>query len=361
MLAAAVIESPIPGSTLTMSDVTFSWSDEGDVRYILEVGTTVQGDDIHDSGLITTTSHTVSNVPTDARVYIRLWTESATGSNLYFTRTFVYNGDIDSDGIDDTIDPQPGTTNSPIVLTGSDHTLTVLGSERLASMQVSQALFDDFADGMSSTQMREMTQRVYEHFEDDFDFILFTSYQDSGPGYSGTNFGVKNDTDGIGQNLYDSTANFGSDGALQSAIHLKSAGMLEGGPSLHELMHRWATFLDSVATTSSGHWGYSSANGQLGGWDPATFEDLGNNNYSADPFGTFANGGNSLAYSDRWTRNDRTGQPIFIVNCHRCNSTHSRRCRNQRGNQRPRRLTCGRSTNELANATQRYSLASRDI
>jgi hypothetical protein len=46
------------------------------------------------------------------------------------------------------------------------------------------------------------------------------------------------------------------------------------------------------------HWGVSSVNGQLGGFDLSTLKELGDNWYSADPFGTYANGGNSIPYGN---------------------------------------------------------------
>ncbi|MGB5355071.1 MAG: hypothetical protein WBN11_00105, partial [Eudoraea sp.] len=61
----------------------------------------------------------------------------------------------------------------------------------------------------------------------------------------------------------------------------------------------WANH-DFIPTTVGGHWGYSSAGGQLGGFDELI--DLGNNTYQGklngkNGFGPNANGGNSLPYS----------------------------------------------------------------
>jgi hypothetical protein len=70
-------------------------------------------------------------------------------------------------------------------------------------------------------------------------------------------------------------------------------------------MHRWANFLDSVPFVAGSHWGFSSVGGQLGGWKHSTFQQLGATNYQANNgrtgiiwFGTVANGGNALSYSD---------------------------------------------------------------
>ena len=94
------------------------------------------------------------------------------------------------------------------------------------------------------------------------------------------------------------------------------------GPSLHELLHGFQENMakDStsnfiIPTTTASHWGFSSAGGQLGGWDKSTLVSLGNGTYQATrpprppgysppaDFGLNANGGNSLPYSnlELWT------------------------------------------------------------
>lgn len=61
---------------------------------------------------------------------------------------------------------------------------------------------------------------------------------------------------------------------------------LTAGPSLHEIAHAWSAYLDgptSLATqtgrTPTGHWGFSSVGGVLGGWDPDTLQILGDSEY----------------------------------------------------------------------------------
>ena len=65
---------------------------------------------------------------------------------------------------------------------------------------------------------------------------------------------------------------------------------------LHELMHRWA----NSVTPSSGwgaHWGFSSADGTLGGFDIAELVDHGGGRYSAGNFGTSGVAANDKQYS----------------------------------------------------------------
>jgi hypothetical protein len=112
----------------------------------------------------------------------------------------------------------------------------------------------------------------------------------------GTTFYVQ----GIGQPTYTKAAQYGSAGRLRAVIHLS----MRNGPSLHELLHAWANFI--VPTGIASHWNFSSSGGgQLGAYDGNTFTDLRGGPYQASNgragstgFGTVANGGNTVPYSD---------------------------------------------------------------
>lgn len=165
----------------------------------------------------------------------------------------------------------------------------------------------------------EVLRNVYRVFEDDFDFVLFVSNEEqSSLQYLGMYVEVSNTVEGINlaskrKPLFDNSAAAGSSGKLQGAIHFPLKWGIASGPSLHELAHRWGnSILDSNSLTdlSTGpndpmeqtgtrpHWGVSSIHGQLGGFDLTTLEELGDNTYSAAPFGTYANGGNALPFSN---------------------------------------------------------------
>ena len=138
---------------------------------------------------------------------------------------------------------------------------------------------------------------VYRWFEDSFDYLLFLSNLDDVPraiGYYGVFIPVMNDTSGLGQSRY-FDRRFGSGGKLRGVIHFPYRDGLLYGPGLHELLHAWGNFV--VPTANGGHWGFSSADGQLGGFRRADLVSLGAGRYSAGYFGTFANGGNGVPYS----------------------------------------------------------------
>ncbi|HVU25758.1 MAG TPA: hypothetical protein VHE13_16630 [Opitutus sp.] len=216
--------------------------------------------------------------------------------------------DDDNDGIYDDFDPHPGAYDAPVTLTGGDYTLTVLGSGRVANIVVAASICDPLATATNTgfQQSSAITNRLFQQFRDSFDTIILVSDQDSLPAqayYYGISTTVRNDVGGIGLSIYDSGASYGASGKLAQVLHLATKSGLPGGPSLHELLHRWANYLDSVPD-SSAHWGFAGVGGQLGGWAPGTLVSLGNGRYSATNgrpgstgFGTYANGGNGLPYA----------------------------------------------------------------
>ncbi len=95
---------------------------------------------------------------------------------------------------------------------------------------------------------------------------------------------------------------------------------LTTGPSLHELLHGFHINMAppganyTIPTVVDSHWGLSSAGGQHGGWSRDTLVSLGGGAYQAQGprridgltrtgFGTIANGGNSIPFSnlELWT------------------------------------------------------------
>jgi hypothetical protein len=72
--AGAVMISPAAGSTFGSSTVTFSWTAGGATNYALFVGSSVDGSDIYNSGVLAAQSVTVNRLPTDGRtIYVSLY------------------------------------------------------------------------------------------------------------------------------------------------------------------------------------------------------------------------------------------------------------------------------------------------
>ncbi len=142
--------------------------------------------------------------------------------------------------------------------------------------------------------LRDYAERFYDHFNDEFDFLMFVPNLQPGQHEPGVNIGayyagIRNDVKGIGESTFTNNDSWGSAGKLQGvidfgsyAIYSDRRSILFEGPTLHELMHRWANFI--VPTSYGGHWGFSSANGNIGGFDIAKLVDHGGGRYTAGSF-----------------------------------------------------------------------------
>ncbi|HEV2278241.1 MAG TPA: hypothetical protein VGS02_08695, partial [Acidobacteriaceae bacterium] len=112
--APATMISPAPGSTLTGSSTTFTWTaGSGASSYYLWIGTTAGGNDLYQAGLSGTS--TTVNLPTNgATVYVRLWSV-INGALQYKDYTYTELNPVPAT----MISPTPGTT-----LTGASTTFT---------------------------------------------------------------------------------------------------------------------------------------------------------------------------------------------------------------------------------------------
>jgi hypothetical protein len=137
---------------------------------------------------------------------------------------------------------------------------------------------------------------------DEYDFLMFVPEMPlSRPGaVGGLNTQVRNEVRNIGEPIVDQSANFGSSGRLRSVITLAFGSR---GPALHELMHAFGAPGTALAglgfsqCTDMSHWGVvGHGRGLLGGFDPTTLIDAGNNTYRVSAFSV---GGNaeSLPYT----------------------------------------------------------------
>ncbi|THB64871.1 MAG: hypothetical protein D6B26_04445 [Spirochaetaceae bacterium] len=85
---------------------------------------------------------------------------------------------------------------------------------------------------------------------------------------------------------------------FQALIMTRRDGIIKG-PMLHELMHAYANFITELFDPEwDSHWGFSSVNGQLGGFDLQSLVEISPGVYEADDFGVLAQGGNSTPYGD---------------------------------------------------------------
>jgi hypothetical protein len=110
--AAAVMLSPVPGSTFSSSGVTFSWSAGSAKSYVLMVGSSFHGGDIYNSGVTTAHGATV-NTPSDGRtIYVSLYSNV---NNSWLANNYTYRASATSATPTPTPTPTATPSSSPAV------------------------------------------------------------------------------------------------------------------------------------------------------------------------------------------------------------------------------------------------------
>ena len=199
----------------------------------------------------------------------------------------------------------------------TEHEFELHSNNRVSSLLMTKREYKSWIDNddFSNAEKRHSLLRdIYKKFPDKYDFIFLILNENEKPSninYYGKLIGVSNNIEGIGINIYDNSADYGSSGKLKSVMHLPGLNFLKNGPSLHEIAHNWANFalethnVDGSGTGLTsypywGHWGFTggSNRGQLGGFDQSSLIENGGGSYTVDPFGPFANGGNGVPYTE---------------------------------------------------------------
>ena len=179
------------------------------------------------------------------------------------------------------------------------------GEDLVLTVDEDPQIYDDnlfvlpVAESLTSDELplRDYVAKFFERFNDEFDFLILVSnldYFSDQRGRSGIYIPISNNVNGIGKTNFSYGRRWGSDGALQGVIHLATFDSISKGPSLHELMHRWA---NGIVPGPGEHWGFSSANGQLGGFDMAELTDHADGQYSVGFFGPRGAASNWRPYS----------------------------------------------------------------
>ena len=154
------------------------------------------------------------------------------------------------------------------------------------------------SDGSVNSAPREViAKEFFKTHKDEYDFlVVFTNFDFQMPEKEAGAFylGVKNDTRGIGLDLFDNTSFFGSNGELQGTIDMGNVAALVTDPLdpkfentlyllSHEQMHRWGAYVK-----------FNDANGNL------SASLLGRD---SDHWSFLFDSGGSVLYGNRWQDN----------------------------------------------------------
>jgi beta propeller repeat protein len=125
---ASEMLTPAPSSTLNSSSMTFEWQDTGSTEYYLFVSATHAGGSDLFSSSLSTTSATVSGLPTDgSTVYVKLWTRAS--ATKWESNSYTYTSGGDSGG--------GGSDTTPDQFTFTDRTEAELDTSYVSSITVS--------------------------------------------------------------------------------------------------------------------------------------------------------------------------------------------------------------------------------
>lgn len=220
----------------------------------------------------------------------------------YFAILSLFFYSCSEDSITDIIDDEIGEDENPEDNLELDTDFVINEERSFVNYILPESTYNSFLDPDDYGDFSIVSKKVYEHFNDDFDFIFVLSNEETKPDglYYGVSFSVQNHVKGIGSNIYSNTDRYGSAVKLKSVLHMPRTEYVKNGPFLHEIAHYWGNH-GFIETTVGGHWGFTSIGGQLGGFDELT--DLGDNKFTGkitgrNSFGTFANGGNSIPYGN---------------------------------------------------------------
>ena len=135
--------------------------------------------------------------------------------------------------------------------------------------------------------LAEYTASFYEHFTDEFDFLIFLAnvpsdlIWEAGTDHGAYYIDVGNDVQGIGKPIFADGQMWGNTEELQGVVYINTydhewGGDIVNGVLLHELMHRWANFV----VPPDVHWGFIDQPCILDGYDISTMIDYGDGKFS---------------------------------------------------------------------------------
>lgn len=119
-------------------------------------------------------------------------------------------------------------------------------------VNIAMNLEGDFPEHYVNTS--EVSKIYYDNFSDDRDFLIFVHPYNTAGGPAANAGRVRNYISGIGQSIYDYSANYGSEGHLQGRINVYFGNAFPGTLS-HEMLHMWAVFLNESLDLGYSHWG----------------------------------------------------------------------------------------------------------
>ncbi len=160
-------------------------------------------------------------------------------------------------------------------------------------------LLTTYDDALTTSVHGKVVEAFRSRFRDEFDYVLLLWDVDDIPDEAPVGMftrAVDGRDDRCTAVIRTDCPRFLGTLAITFSLHgTPGTDALNGGPLLHEMAHAIGNFV--LPTTRPSHWGHAGVGGQLGGWNPGSLKDVGGGQYQVDPFGEYANDGNSIPYA----------------------------------------------------------------
>lgn len=190
------------------------------------------------------------------------------------------------------------------VVNSGDYQLFTTPAGNICQMTVPADLWNIMQnpDTDSSEIEFPLAEKLFSLIKPEYDFVIFIYNLASHPAepVDSRYAAVYQSHEGLGWAKTNSRFKLNvEDSSLKGIIRLNRRSSLLTGPALHELLHHWGVGFGKIFNLMQfgPHWGVSSVNGQLGGFDSANTELVEGTIYRSSYFGTVANGGNSIKYA----------------------------------------------------------------
>ncbi len=173
---------------------------------------------------------------------------------------------------------------SPIV-NNSIQAATSQFDENIVLMEISGEVNALLRHGL---RYRQLGPKLYEIYEDAFDYLIFLPNMTAHVPYCGVYYvaRVRDDVRGTGRERSRHVRIPGTE-KLTGIVEIPSYGCLDYLLLNHEIMHTWANYALPQPTIVGPHLTFTSANGVLGGFDRSKLVDLGDGRYAVGSYDAF--------------------------------------------------------------------------
>ena len=146
-------------------------------------------------------------------------------------------------------------------------TVTRLGDDAQYSSHVVNLVMPSFGDGLvrddHAFDLEQVARRFYQDFEDTYDTLAVVPEAGYTLSFGAFHQNVRNEVRGIGAQVFDNSASYGSARRLQSVELFIGTSFTNPRSTAHELAHQWGSYLDWARLASMRPSGWAGSHDPL--------------------------------------------------------------------------------------------------